>query len=181
MSLFIRCSACKCIKPIGESSRNIDTGKHYCDDCMNGKTPVRPSWDSICMNTAIELAKRSTCKTPDRQVGCVIVTSDYSSIEAWGYNGGPAGIDDTCDFNPDVKVGSRCNCAHAEMNAISKLDSTKHTDLILYVTLQPCMLCATLIVNTKSISKVVYLDEYRDKRPLFILEEAGLKVRKFEP
>jgi len=141
---------------------------------------MRPSWDSLCMSIAVSLSHRSTCRTPDRQVGCVIVPPDYSSVAAWGYNGGPAGIDDTCDFNPAVERGSRCNCAHAEMNAISKLDSTKHKDLVCYVTLQPCMLCATLIVNTKSIAEVVYLEEYRDERPLFILETAGVRTRKYK-
>lgn len=141
---------------------------------------TRPRWDDICMHIAIELSKRSTCRIPDRNVGCVIVPPDYSAVSAWGYNGGPSGIDDTCDFDPSVSVGSRCSCAHAEMNAIAKLDPTKHSDLIMYVTLQPCMLCATLIINTKCISEVVYLSEYRDQRPIFILRAAGLNVRKFE-
>lgn len=67
------------------------------------------------------------------------------------------------------------------MNAISKLDSTKYKDLVCYVTLQPCALCATLIINTKSIAEVVYLQEYRDERPLFILGNAGIHTRKYEP
>jgi dCMP deaminase len=142
---------------------------------------TRPNWDDICMNIAIELANRSLCKTPNRKVGCVIVPPDYSAVSAWGYNGGPSGIDDTCDFNPDVSVGSRCSCAHAEMNAISKLDSTRRSDLIMYVTLQPCMLCATLIINTKSIAEIVYLNEYRDEKPLFILRTVGIKIRKLKP
>lgn len=133
------------------------------------------------MDIAMDLAKRSTCNTPNRKVGCVIVPSDYSAVSAWGYNGGPSGMDDTCDFDPEVRVGSRCNCAHAEMNAISKLDSTKRRDLVMYVTLQPCMLCATLIVNTKCIQEVVYLDEYRDERPLFILRASNIRVREYEP
>lgn len=142
----------------------------------------RPSWDQICMQTAVSLAQRSECRTPDRQVGCVIVTPDYSSILAWGYNGGPAGLDIPCSYEPpdgELPKSSRCDCVHAEMNALSKLDTHGLTDLKCYVTLQPCILCATLIVNTKSISEVVYMDEYRDKRPLFILEDAGIKTRRF--
>ena len=140
------------------------------------KESHRPSWVEICMSTAINLSKRSTCKTPDRQVGCVITTADHTGVAAWGYNGRAAGSDDPCDFDASITKGSRCTCAHAEMNAISKLRGNNSNDLIMYTTLQPCMLCAILIVNSRCISKVVYLAEYRDSRPIFTLRQAGIVV-----
>lgn len=142
----------------------------------------RPQWDDIWLNLALTLAKRSDCKNPDRKVGCVIVTKDNSSVVAIGYNGGPAGFDDYCRFNSqygDVKyVGSRCDCVHAEQNAIAKLDSRNNNDLVLYVTLQPCALCASLIINCKCISEVVYCEDYSDLTPIFTLEKSGIIVRK---
>lgn len=155
-----------------------------CKDCYEVEsTPtgeLRPTWEEICMDTAIKLAKRSTCKIPDRQVGCLVVTADHSAVLAWGYNGGAADSDEPCDFDPEIEKGSRCNCAHAEMNALTKLNSAGHKDLIMYITLQPCQLCATLIVNAKCFKEVVYLSEYRDEKPVFTLRAAGIEVRQAE-
>lgn len=139
----------------------------------------RIRWDDICMGVAVMLSERATCKTPDRQVGCVIVSPDYAKPIAWGYNGQASGSDADCDYDSKVERGSRCNCAHAEMNALVKLVG-EGKDLIMYVTLSPCKLCATLIVNTHRISKVVYLSGYRDEEPLFILRNAGILVEKYE-
>jgi deoxycytidylate deaminase len=138
----------------------------------------RPSWENICTGIAIKLAKRSTCKTPDRQVGCVITTADHSSILAWGYNGGASSDETPCDYDSSIEKGSRCNCAHAEMNALNKLNALHYKDLIMYTTLQPCKLCAILIVNAKCFKEIVYLSEYRDKNSVFTLRAAGIKVRK---
>jgi deoxycytidylate deaminase len=157
---------------------------YVCHDCAcpkptNGIAYIdRPTWEDICMGIAVKLSQRSRCNTPNRQVGCVITTSDHSSILAWGYNGGAAGDKTPCDYDPDVEKGSRCQCAHAEMNALTKLNANGHKDLIMYVTLQPCKLCATLMVNAKCFKEVVYLSEYRDNRPVFTLRAAGIQVRK---
>lgn len=163
----------------------LATAEYVCNDCASAWKPVngiayneRPSWEQICMGVAIDLAKRSTCLTPDRQVGCVVTTPDHSSVLAWGYNGGASGSKVPCDYDPGVEKGSRCNCAHAEMNALSKLNANGHKDLIMYVTLQPCQLCAILIVNAKCFKEVVYLSEYRDQKPVFTLRAAGIQVRK---
>lgn len=176
MSMYAKCRTCERVVPLEQCSVEIDSGRHYCDDCLAGQS-VRPSWDEICMNIALDLALRSTCRTPDRQVGCVIVSEDYSNVLSWGYNGGPSKSDEPCDFDPTVERGSRCNCVHAEMNALTKLDSHGKQGLRMYVTLSPCKLCATLIVNAKCIDEVVYLKEYRDPSPLFTLGSAGIKVR----
>jgi len=184
---LVTCSYCGVrFKTLAEPSA-IGAPYWMCSDCMGQhvlgtnifKPKPRPSWDEICMDTAIKLAKRSTCNTPNRQVGCVIVTPDYSSVLAWGYNGGAAGSDDECDFDAEVEKGSRCQCAHAEMNALTKLDTNGKRDLVMYVTLSPCQLCATLIVNAKCFKEVVYLDDYRAEKPIFILRQAGIQVRKY--
>lgn len=184
--LYAKCKRCDNMVPIAESIAIVGSTDHWCNSCYNGicgfvdSQFLRPSWDEICMDIAKKLALRSTCKTPNRQVGCVITTNDYSRILSWGYNGGPSNLDEECDYDPDVEKGSRCQCAHAEMNALTKLDSGGYNDLIMYVTLQPCKLCSTLIINTKCISQIVYLHEYRDKKPIFSLEAAGITVRKFK-
>lgn len=146
---------------------------------MSNSFDERPSWDEVCMEIAIKLSKRATCKQPDRQVGCVIVTPDYSEILAWGYNGGPSNSDRECNPDSTISKGSRCQCVHAEMNALTKLNSRFNKDLKIYITLAPCVLCSTMVVNSKCISEVIYLAEYRDKTPIFILRDSGILVRKY--
>ena len=177
MTFLAWCNSCRKIVELSECSYDPDAGLHYCDTCVSKRNPQRPSWDSICMDIATKLSHRSTCLTPDRQVGCVIVAPDYSEIPAWGYNGGASGSPDPCDYDPSVERGSRCTCAHAEMNALTKLGTHRGDNLVMYVTLSPCKLCATLIINSKAIGEVVYRDEYRDTSPIFRLEAAGIRVR----
>lgn len=63
----------------------------------------RVSFEEICMRMAGLLIGRSTC---DRlQVGCVIASSDYRKILAWGYNGNASGLPNKCDSDEPGKCG----------------------------------------------------------------------------
>lgn len=67
------------------------------------------------------------------------------------------------------------NCIHAEMNAIAKVDNTI-MDKIMFVTMSPCEMCASLIIQS-NISIVYYCEEYRDTKPLQLLKKVGIVIR----
>jgi deoxycytidylate deaminase len=114
-----------------------------------------------------DLASLSQCKRA--QVGCVIIDYDLTQVLSIGFNGQPAGVPhDSCD-----KVVGGCGCVHAEANALVKLNSTL-TDNILICTMSPCRLCAGMIINSKRINTVLYLERYRDTEPLRLLEITGI-------
>lgn len=142
---------------------------------------TRPSWDSIWMNLAKEIAKRSTCMVPNRHVGCVIVSFDNEHVLSNGCNGGAHGDDNKCDYNGsnNTVVGtSRCTCVHAEMNALAKLDTTNLIKKKMYITFSPCKLCAKLIKNSR-IDKVIY-DKIYDEEVIKYLNDLGVETEKYE-
>ena len=70
---------------------------------------------------------------------------------------------------------------HAESNAISKCakwhSSTEGATL--YVTLSPCFECAKLIIQA-GISRVCYLEDYRDSSGIDFLKKNNIQVDKIE-
>ena len=111
---------------------------------------------------AEHLATLSTCKR--NHVGCIIVPHDFSEVYALGYNGPPANEpNDAC-----LDIPGSCGCIHAEANAIAKMSKT--SDALLISTVCPCWHCAGLIINSKKISEVIYLTEYRDNNGLMLLK-----------
>lgn len=134
------------------------------------------------MCLAMAISKRSTCNVPNRSVGCIIVSSDNSRCLSLGYNGGAAGSSKECEYDGTLatKIGSsRCNCVHAEMNALAKLNSNDSSKKICYLTLSPCPLCARLLVNA-NISEVIFKQRYEKGDGLDILIEAGIKIYQYD-
>lgn len=138
----------------------------------------RVSWDRIWMDLALAIASRSTCRVPNRQVGCVIVSQDNTKVLAHGYNGSAKGDDNGCEYDGDTaKIGfSRCTCVHAEMNALTKLDYSDPCYKKMYLTWSPCHLCYKLIVNA-NINELIYMKEYHSET-ITELGRLGVKVRK---
>ncbi|MCI8594137.1 MAG: nucleoside deaminase [Oscillospiraceae bacterium] len=93
------------------------------------------------MNRALELAKKAA-ENGDVPVGCVIVKDGV--IVGEGYNRREAGDDAT---------------AHAEVDAIraacTRLGTWRLHGAVLYVTLEPCPMCAGAIINAR-LSEVRY-------------------------
>ncbi len=146
---------------------------------------MRPSWDEYFMSI-VELVKtRSTCLR--RQVGALIVKD--KRILASGYNGAPVGCRHCLDvgcIREELKVpsGQRheiCRATHAEQNAIAQAaySGTSVKDSVLYVTTQPCVLCAKLAINA-GITKIIFKGDYPDDLALELLKEAGVSVQKYE-
>jgi dCMP deaminase len=125
---------------------------------------IRPDFDDIYMELAVNLAKRSHCIK--KHVGAVL-TKDTRIISI-GYNGPPAGTHN-CDVEFPSEGCARdskgsCSLAlHAEQNAIlyAVKNNTSVEGSTLYVTLAPCLACARIIFSM-GISKVVYLFSYAE-------------------
>ncbi|NLM74288.1 MAG: cytidine deaminase [Clostridiaceae bacterium] len=146
---------------------------------------MRPSWDDYFMSI-VELVKtRSTCLR--RQVGALIVKD--KRILASGYNGAPVGCrhcEETGCLREKLGVpsGQRhelCRATHAEQNAIvqAAYSGTCVKNSTLYVTTQPCVLCAKLAINA-GIKKIVFKGDYPDDLSMELLQEAGVRVLKYE-
>ena len=143
---------------------------------------VRVSWDEYFMQIAEIVKTRSTCLR--RQVGAVIVKDNR--IITTGYNGAPSGLKHCTEIGGcerqrlNIPSGQRhelCRALHAEQNAIiqaAKIGVSTEGATI-YITLQPCVICAKMLVNA-GITRIVHKGEYPDELSRSILEEAGIEV-----
>jgi dCMP deaminase len=141
---------------------------------------LRPSFDDIYMDLAINLAKRSHCVKA--HVGAVLAKD--TRIISLGYNGPPAHTHN-CDEEWPIHGCERdrkggCSLAiHAEENAIlyAAKNKTNIEGSTLYVTLSPCLPCARIILTT-GIKKVFFLNSYAEYKGLDI-DEGVEFLRKF--
>ena len=133
----------------------------------------RPSWDKYFMDIALEVAKRSTCERA--QVGAGIVKE--KRILTTGYNGSPRGLPHCYEVGCLMDNGHCVRTLHAEQNAIiqAALHGVITEGATIYVTHQPCFLCAKMIINA-GLVRIVYDKEYPDDRSREFLEQAGVKL-----
>lgn len=142
----------------------------------------RPIWDEYFLEVADLVSKRATCLR--RRVGAVLVKD--KRILATGYNGAPSGIthcEVTGCLREKLKIpsGERhelCRGLHAEQNVLlqAALYGVSTRDSILYVTNQPCIICAKMIINA-GIKEIVIKGHYPDKMACDFLREAKVKIR----
>ena len=90
-------------------------------------------------------------KDPSTKVGCVIASPDRRVVST-GFNGLPAGVEDTLDRLSDRGVKYDM-MVHAERNAIISARRDL-TGFRLYTTLMPCSACAAMIIQA-GIAEVV--------------------------
>ena len=145
-------------------------------------TDKRPSWDEYFLSIANLVSKRSTCLR--RSVGACLVKD--RRILATGYNGAPSSITHcsvTGCIREKLKIPSGekhelCRGLHAEQHSFlqAALYGTSLKDSILYSTIQPCIICAKMIINA-GIKEVVIKGDYPDKMAKDFLREAKVKVR----
>ena len=144
----------------------------------------RPEWDAYFMEITHVVAKRSTCTR--RQVGAVIVLD--KRILATGYNGAPKDLPHCEEVGClraklQVPSGERhelCRGLHAEQNAIiqAALHGSSIKGASIYVTHQPCVVCAKMIINA-GIVEIIYEGEYPDPLSKEMFDLAGVKVQIF--
>ena len=128
---------------------------------------VRPKIEDLYMKFTEEVSRMSTCKR--LRVGCVIVSGDMQSILSFGYNGNYKKGPNICDSD---EVGN-CGCIHAEVNALIK--AQKDPKKTIFLTDSPCLACTKLIINSGA-KAIVYKREYRTKKHLKLLNEAGIEI-----
>ena len=115
---------------------------------------MRKSWDEYFMEIAEIVKTRSTCLR--RQVGAVIVKDNR--IITTGYNGAPSGLRHCTDIGgcererlhiPSGQRHELCRALHAEQNAIIQAAKVgvSTEGATIYITLQPCVICAKMLVN----------------------------------
>ena len=130
------------------------------------------------MGVARLTAERGTCSR--LHVGAVIAANHR--IISSGYNGAPAGLAH-CSHPLGEEVVTSCKRAvHAEANAIAfaarRTSSTEGGEL--YVTHQPCIDCAKLIINSGIVS-VTWAEPYRLLEGVKLLQEAQIKLYVMRP
>ena len=136
------------------------------------------------------------------QVGAIVVKDDR--IISIGYNGMPAGWDNTCEDvvetmadnpwhdytqlkengwdyknNQYVKLKTKPEVLHAESNAIAKLAKSPESGegATIFVTHSPCIDCAKRI-DQSGINTVYYRNAYRSTAGTDFLDKSGIKVIK---
>ena len=145
----------------------------------------RPSWDEYFMQMAELTAQRSTCLR--RHVGAVIVQDKH--VVATGYNGAPKGVAHCAELGgclrekmgiPSGERHELCRALHAEQNAIIQAATLAQSieGASIYITHQPCIICAKMIINA-GIKRIVVKEGYPDEMSVRMLDEAGLKIVMF--
>lgn len=125
---------------------------------------MRISRQQMFAEMAMTIAKRATCNRAN--VGALITQGN--NVVSIGYNGPKAG---------ELHCSSQCfrlhtlGCArsdHAEANAIKRLDEDwiAPWGLNLYTTRSPCESCTELILRTEAITRVFYIEQYRNTEHL---------------
>ena len=141
-------------------------------------------WDFRFMDMAKQVATWSSCFQPNRQVGAVIAKD--KRILTTGYNGASSGIKSCKERGEclrrklNIPSGTQhevCYATHAEQNAIIQAAKVgvSTEGATIYITLQPCVICAKMLVNA-GITRIVHRGEYPDPLSQSILAEAGIEI-----
>jgi len=130
------------------------------------------------MDIARQVARRSTC--PRANVGAVVVKD--RRILTTGYNGSPMGLPHCTDVGCLIIDNHCVRTLHAEQNAIiqAALHGVSVNGGTVYVTHQPCLNCAKVIINA-GIVRVVYAGDYPDPTARSFLSAAGVALVQFLP
>jgi dCMP deaminase len=143
----------------------------------------RPSWDTYFIEIAHLVKTRATC--PRRQVGAVIVRD--RRILATGYNGAPRGLshcpeDGHLNDYPQgcMRAGHCIRSLHAEQNALlqAAMIGVACEGATMYVSCQPCNMCAKMIINA-GISKVIYEGDYPDDFSIELFKDAEVELIRY--
>lgn len=143
----------------------------------------RPSWETYFMEIAHLVATRATC--PRRSVGAVLVRD--RRILATGYNGAPTGMAHCPEGGPStdwpagcLRAGHCIRALHAEQNVLLQAAKIGISceGAHLFVTCQPCNMCAKMIVNA-GVVKVIYEGDYPDEFALEIFRESKVELERY--
>jgi dCMP deaminase len=131
-------------------------------------------FDKAYLRMASEWAKLSHCTR--KQVGAIIVKDRM--IISDGFNGTPTGFENCCENDEGY---TKWYVLHAEANAILKVAGSTQScqGATLYLTLSPCKECSKL-VHQAGITRLVYMNGYKDDDGITFLKKAGVEVVQIE-
>ncbi len=136
------------------------------------------------MQIAHLVATRATCQR--RSVGAVVVRD--KRILATGYNGAPMGLPHCPENGPHEEWPSGCMRAghcirslHAEQNALlqAAMIGVACQGASIYVTCQPCNMCAKMIINA-GIERVIYEGDYPDEFSKELFRDGKIEVMRYQ-
>ena len=131
---------------------------------------INPRLGMALQTFVYQLRLASKCK--DKQVAAIILSSDMQQIYSIGINGGAKGMEEECL----CYIGDKYSCIHAEANALIKL-TDRVPNKIMLCSLAPCSQCAAMIINEPGgFSEVWYVDSYKDRSGVELLQKAGIKT-----
>ena len=131
-------------------------------------------FDVSYMRMALVWSENSYCKRS--KVGAILVKDN--TIISDGYNGTVSQMSNNCE---DEEGNTYWHVIHAEANAIAKIAKSNQSSIgaTLYVTCSPCRECAKMLFQA-GITRVVYLNEYRDTSGIEFLSSVGINVNKLD-
>ena len=140
---------------------------------------MKDKWIDAYMDVAERFAQLSSAQR--LKVGAVVV-KDHRIISI-GYNGTPAGWDNSCEDVVEMLDGgvvvtrTKDEVIHAEANAISKLARSNDggDGAVLFCTHAPCIECAKMIYGA-GVRQVFYRDVYKNDRGVEFLEKLDIVV-----
>jgi len=130
-------------------------------------------WDNYFLDVALRTSELSYAER--LKVGAVAVKENR--IILCGFNGTPAGDDNTCEHLVNGQLKTKPNVLHAEENLI--LFASKHgislNNSTIFITHLPCPNCSRLIYGA-GINRVVYKHVYRDLSGIDFLKARNIVV-----
>ena len=136
--------------------------------------PINKMNTSFFEKELLKAQNKSNCNL--RKVGALLIRN--GKVISKGYSG--SGNCNKCPKYLAYKKGGgklskkvECKYDHAEVMVLKK--ARKGDDML--ITNSPCKKCAELIIS-KGIRRVVYINEYYNKKPIRYLIKNGIKIRK---
>ena len=111
---------------------------------------INPKWVKRFLSLAEEIATWS--HDPSTKVGAVLVNC-HGRIASTGYNGLPAGFDDSKITDREYKIP---RVIHAELNCIANRNMSINEDCYLFVTHPMCIECAKIVAAHSFIKGVAW-------------------------
>jgi dCMP deaminase len=153
---------------------------------LPGPAGQRPPWDQYFLEICQVVSRRATCLR--RQVGAILVRD--RRILTTGYNGPPRGMRHCAELGgcrrkelgiPSGERHELCRALHAEQNAIiqAALHGVSVIGATMYITNQPCVLCAKMLINA-GVVRIVYRGHYPDEMAVEMLGEAGVELVRWD-
>jgi dCMP deaminase len=148
---------------------------------------MRPDWDEYFLAFLPVIAKRATCNRG--RAACLIAKENR--VISTGYVGSISG-EPHCDdighlmvkqLNEDGSVSDHCRrTQHCELNAIAQAAKygTSINGATIYITMEPCFVCAKMLVQC-GIKRVVAIKKYhRAQLSRELLKNANVELKIIE-